>query len=130
MATSTTRLQPPPAVFPTIYGMRETKLTRLRRKRCTIQRAVMPVERALALHHARLAEVEAAILVPDLVLDIPLLRPKRAPIFARGELTALTLDMLRKAGRPLAMRKMARPALPMKGYGSRTGRRRHSRSDG
>src|SRR5208282_6397771 len=96
-------------------GMRQTELTRLRRKRYAIQRALMSIERALALHQTRLAEVEAAIPALDPVPALPLPRPGRTPIFARGELARLAPDILRQAGWPLAMREMVRYCLAAKG---------------
>jgi hypothetical protein len=96
-------------------GMRQTELTRLRRKRYAIQRALMPIERALALHQTRLAEVETAIPALDPVPALPLPRPERTAIFAIGELTRLAPVMLRQAGSSLAMREMVRFGLAPKG---------------
>ena len=95
--------------------MREAELTRLRRKRYAIQRALTPIERALAPHQARLVKVAAVIRALDPVLDLPRPRPRRVRVFAKGELTRLARDMLRQAGRPLAMREMVRGALLVKG---------------
>lgn len=66
--------------------MRQPELTRLRRERYAIQRALRPIERSLATHWARLAEVEAAILELDPVLDLAMAPYRPVPIFARGEL--------------------------------------------
>jgi predicted nuclease of restriction endonuclease-like (RecB) superfamily len=52
-------------------------------------------------------------LAPDLQLQPRLREPN--PIFARGELRRLAIDMLREAGKPLSIRDMALGALRAKG---------------
>jgi hypothetical protein len=61
------------------------------------------------------ADLEARIqaIAPDLQLQPRLRKPN--PIFARGELRRLAIDMLREAGHPLAIRDMALGALRAKG---------------
>jgi hypothetical protein len=95
--------------------MPESPIGKLRHRRATILRRIAPLERKLILQRARLALVEAAILQLWPTLDMPLPQRKLPQVFAKGELTRMALDMLRRAGRPMAMGEMVRGCLAVKG---------------
>jgi hypothetical protein len=93
----------------------DSELTKLRRKRSRIHRVLDRLEPLLAGYRAKLADTEARIheLAPELALQSRHRRPN--PIFARGELTRLALDVLREAGEPLPVAVIAVRALARKG---------------
>jgi hypothetical protein len=95
--------------------MGDSELTKLRRARSRAHFALKQAETLAQNYRDKLADIEARIqaIAPDLQLQPRLRRPN--PIFARGELRRLAIDMLREAGHPLAIRDMALGALKAKG---------------
>jgi hypothetical protein len=95
--------------------VKDTDLTKLRRARSRAHFALKQAETLAQTYRDKLAGIEAAIqaIAPDLQLPVRLRKP--SPIFARGELRRFALDMLREAGRPLAIREIALAALAAKG---------------
>jgi hypothetical protein len=95
--------------------MKDSDLTKLRRARSRAHLALKQAETMAQGYRDKLADLEARIqaIAPDLQL-LPRFR-KPNPIFKRGELRRLAIDMLREAGRPLAIRDMAVAALRAKG---------------
>jgi hypothetical protein len=95
--------------------MKDTDLTKLRRARSRAHFALKQAETLAEGYRDKLADLEARIqaIAPDLQLHPRLRNPN--PIFARGELCRLAIDMLREAGKPLAIRDMALGALKAKG---------------
>jgi hypothetical protein len=95
--------------------MRDSDLTKLRRARSRAHLALKQAETLAQGYRDKLADLEARIqaIAPDLQLQPRLRKPN--PIFARGELRRLAIDMLREAGRPLAIRDMALGTLKAKG---------------
>jgi len=93
----------------------DSPLTKLRRARSRCHFALKQAERLAESYRDKLADLEARIqaIAPDLQLPPRLRKPN--PIFERGELRRLAIDMLRVAGRPLAVREMAVGALKVKG---------------
>jgi hypothetical protein len=75
--------------------MRDSELTKLRRKRQRIHRQLDKLEPLLAGYHGMLRDTEARILelAPELNLRMRTYLPN--PIFARGELRRLALDIVR-----------------------------------
>ena len=95
--------------------MRDTDLTKLRRKRSRIHFQLAKLEPLVAAYHAKLVEVEAAILALDPQLWLPPRRYQPNPHFARNELPRLAIAILREANEPLPTRVIARRALAAKG---------------
>jgi len=95
--------------------MPEKELTKLRRKRVRIHRALDRLEPLVAGYQAKLARVEARI--QEIAPKLPLSGRRRSPDphFGRGELTRLALDVLREAGEPMRIRDIAAAALRRKG---------------
>jgi hypothetical protein len=89
--------------------------TKLRRARSRAHFALIQAETLAQGYRDKLADLEARIqaIAPDLQLQPRLRKPN--PIFARDELRGLAIDMLREAGKPLAIRDMALGALRAKG---------------
>jgi len=96
-------------------AMKDSDLTKLRRARTRCHKALKQAEELAEGYRAKLAGLEARIqaIAPDLKLPPRFHRPN--PYFVRGELRRLAIDMLREAGRPLAVREMALAALKAKG---------------
>jgi hypothetical protein len=94
---------------------RDSDLTKLRRARSLAHLALKQAETLAQGHRDKLADLEARIqaIAPDLQLQPRLRKPN--PIFVRGELRRLAIDMLREAGKPLAIRDIALGALRAKG---------------
>ncbi len=65
--------------------MPDTELANLRRRRCRIHANLAKLEPLVADYHAKLAQVEAAIMALDPQLWLPPRRYKRNPVFARQE---------------------------------------------
>ncbi len=95
--------------------MGDSDLTKLRRARARVTMRIQLLEPQLAGYYAKLAELEAQIheIAPELTL--PPRRYAPNPHFARGELPRLAMDILRRAGEPLATREVAVRALARKG---------------
>ena len=95
--------------------MKDTDLTKLRRARTRCHLALKQAETLAQGYRDKLADLEARIhaIAPDLKLPPRFHKPN--PYFARGELRRLAIDMLREAGKPLAIRDMALGALRAKG---------------
>jgi hypothetical protein len=95
--------------------MNDTDLTKLRRARSRAHFALKQGETLAQGYRDKLADLEARIqaIAPD--LQLPARLRKTNPIFARGELRRLAIDMLREAGHPLAIQDMALGALRAKG---------------
>jgi hypothetical protein len=95
--------------------MPEKEITRLRRKRVRIHRALDRLEPLIAGYRAKLARVEARI--QEIAPELPLSGRRRSPDphFARGELTRLALDVMRQASEPMRIRDIAAAALRRKG---------------
>ena len=93
----------------------DSPLTKLRRARSRCHFALKQAERLAESYRDKLADLEARIqaIAPDLQLPSRLRKPN--PIFARGELRRLAIDMLREADEPLSIRDMALGALKAKG---------------
>ena len=91
------------------------ELEYLRRSRSQIHRQLDKLEPLLAGYQAKLAEVEAGIRAIAPELDIPKRFRNPNPIFRRGELPRLAMDVLRVAEGPLPIRVIAVRALAMKG---------------
>ena len=94
---------------------KDSDLTKLRRARTRCHKALKQAEELAEGYRAKLADLEARIqaIAPDLKLPARFHRPN--PYFVRGELRRLAIDMLREAGKPLAIRGMALAALKAKG---------------
>jgi len=95
--------------------MGDSELTKLRRARTRCHKALKQSEELAEGYRAKLADLEAHIqaIAPDLKLPARFHRPN--PYFVRGELRRLAIDMLREAGKPLAIKEMALAALKAKG---------------
>lgn len=95
--------------------MANPELTNLRRARSRGDFRLKQAEELAEGYRTKLADLEARIQVipPDLQLPIRFRKPN--PVFAKGELTRLALNMLREAGGPLAIKDMVRAALAAKG---------------
>lgn len=95
--------------------MKDTDLTKLRRARTRCHFALKQAETLAQGYRDKLADLEARIqaIAPDLKLPPRFHKPN--PIFKRGELRRLAIDMLREAEKPLAIRDMALGALRAKG---------------
>ena len=91
--------------------MRESGLTKLRRKRQRIHRQLDKLEPLVAGYRAMLRDTEARI--HELALQLR--RRVANPVFKRGELTRFALDILREAGEPLPVATIAARALARKG---------------
>jgi hypothetical protein len=94
---------------------KDSDLTKLRRARTRCHKALKQAEELAEGYRAKLASLEARIqaIAPDLKLPPRFHRPN--PYFAQRELRRLAIDMLREAGRPLAIKEMALAALKAKG---------------
>lgn len=97
--------------------MPETDLTKLRRARTRCHKSLKQAEALLALYQAKLADIEARIYAIAPEMDLPARFHKPNPVFARGEMTRLALDVLRDADRPLLMREIAAAMVARKGVG-------------
>jgi hypothetical protein len=86
---------------------------RLARVRCNEN--IAKLESSLAFQRSRLEAIEAAI--HDLEPELKLPAPTRTPnsVFKRGEVTRLTLTVMREAGEPLAASVIAARVLAAKG---------------
>jgi hypothetical protein len=95
--------------------MKDTDLAKLCRARSRAHFALKQAETLAQGYRDKVADLKARFqaIAPDLQLLARLREPN--PIFARGELRKLAIDMLREAGRPLAIRDMALGALTAKG---------------
>jgi len=95
--------------------MPEKELTKLRRKRVRIHRALDRLEPLVAGYRTKLARVEARI--QEIAPELPLSGRRRSPDphFARGELTRMAFSILREAGEPMRIRDIAAAALRQKG---------------
>ena len=115
VATATTRTGRQAPDSATIYRCRDSPVTILRRKRSRIHFQLAKHERMVAIYREKLAGIEAAIreLSPELDLPVRFRRPN--PVFVRGELPRVVLDVLREAGEPLPVREIAVRALARKG---------------
>jgi hypothetical protein len=94
---------------------RDSDLAKRRRARSRAHSALKQAETLAQGYRDKLAEREARIqaIAPDLQLQPRLRKPN--PIFGRGELRRLAIDMLREAGHPLAIHDMAMGALKANG---------------
>jgi len=94
---------------------RDSDLTKLRRARTRCHLALKQAETFAEGYRAKLADLEARIqaIAPDLKLPPRFHKPN--PIFAKGELRRLAIDILREAGNPMAIRDLALGALRAKG---------------
>jgi hypothetical protein len=95
--------------------MPNPELTNLRRARSRCHFRLKQAEELAEGYRTKLAALEARIqaIAPDLQLPVRFRNPN--PIFARGELIRLALDMLREAGGPVSIRDLAVGALAAKG---------------
>ncbi len=95
--------------------MVDSELTKLRRARARVHMNLRKLEPLIAGYYLKAAELEARIqaLAPELLLPPRRYRPN--PVFARGELPRLAMDILRAAGEPLPTREIAVRALAAKG---------------
>jgi hypothetical protein len=95
--------------------VKDTDLAKLRRAHFALKQA----ETLAQGNRDKPGDLEIRIYTIAPELDLPAQTPAqtRCPnqIFARGELTRFALDMLREAGRPLAVREIALAALAAKG---------------
>ena len=95
--------------------MSDRTLANLRRARIRCHKSLKQAEAQVDRYKVNLAEIEAAIYEIAPELDLPLRFCKPNPIFARGEMSRLVLDVLREADRPLTMREIAGRMLDRKG---------------
>src|SRR2546423_1008038 len=95
--------------------MRNPELASLRRKRIRLHKRLDKLEPLVARCQDELARVEAAIQTLDPHLDLPDRPYKPDPIFARGELRRLALDVMRGAGEPLSLQAISSATLAAKG---------------
>jgi hypothetical protein len=95
--------------------VKDSDLTNLRRARTRCHNALKQAEELAEGYRAKLVDLEARIqaIAPDLKLPARFHRPN--PYFVRGELRRLAIDMLREAGRPLAVKEMVLAALKAMG---------------
>jgi hypothetical protein len=102
------------AGFNTISGMK-SELANLRHVRLYTHKQLDRYEPLVARLRAKLAETEAAI--QALAPELPLSHRRHAPnpIFARGEMSRMALDVLRQAREPLPIRVIAVRMLAAKG---------------
>jgi hypothetical protein len=96
--------------------MSESDLTKLRRARLRVHAQLRKREPLVAGYHAKLADLETRIQALD--PQLPLLARKRDPnpLFKRGELPRIVMDIMRDTGGPIAVRVVALQALAMKGH--------------
>ena len=111
VATSTSSRERASPEIANLLSMVDSPLTELRRARSRCHFALKQAETLAESYRAKLAGIEAAIqaIAPDLQLPPRLHKPN--PIFARGELRRLAIDILRETGEPLSIRDMAVGAL-------------------
>jgi hypothetical protein len=95
--------------------MVDPPLAKLRAKRRRICAQLRKLEPLLAGYHAKLAEVEAAILALDPQLWLPPRTYKTNGVFARGEFPRLALAIMREEGVPLPVAVITRRMLAAKG---------------
>ncbi len=90
-------------------------LARLRLARVRCNENISRLESMLAFQRSRREAIEAAIhdLQPELQLPAPNRKPN--PIFKRGEITRLALQVMREAGEPLSVSVIAVRVLAAKG---------------
>lgn len=95
-------------------GMVDTPLGKLYRARLRAQRQIAKLEPQLEGYLAKLAEVEAKIVLLDGLLFLP---PRRRanPYFKPGELPRIALELMKEAGGPVSVRYLAGRALALKG---------------
>jgi hypothetical protein len=96
-------------------AMRNRRLERVRLARVRCNENIVRLESKLAYQRQRRDAIEAEIqsIASDLRLPVP--NRRRNPIFARGEIPRLSLQVLREAGEPLAVSVIARRVLQAKG---------------
>ncbi len=95
--------------------MPSKELYNLRQQRRRVCANLAKLEPMVAGYHAKLAEVEAAILAIDPQLWLPPRRYKPNLVFKRQELPRLAMTILRQAREPLPVKDIARKALAAKG---------------
>ncbi len=96
-------------------GMPNQRLARLRRARVICNKQIVRLESLLAYQRTRRDAIEADIQAIAPELWLPPATRKRDPIFKRGEMPRLALQVLREAGEPLAVSVIARRVLQAKG---------------
>lgn len=92
-----------------------SELANLRRARVRCHKQLKQTEALLAGYRAKLAEIEAKIYAIAPEIDLPFRFHKPNPVFARGEMTRLVLEILRDADCPLSMREIAAQMIARKG---------------
>lgn len=95
--------------------MRGTRLYNLRTQRRRVIANLRRLEPLVASYQAKLAAIEAGIQELDPRLPIPPRHYKPNPVFARGELPRLAMDIMRAEGKPLPVVVIAVRALARKG---------------
>jgi hypothetical protein len=92
-----------------------SELANLRRARVRVHAQLNKLEPQVASYRAKLADLESRIqaIAPDLFIQPRRYKPN--PVFARGEMTRMALDVLREAGEPLPMRVIVIRMLAAKG---------------
>ena len=95
--------------------MPEKPLTKLRRARRRVVAQLRKLEPLVAGYQAKLATIDAKIQELDPRLPIPPRHYKPNPVFARGELPRLAMDIMRLEGAPLPVSVIAVRALARKG---------------
>jgi hypothetical protein len=98
-----------------IPSMPESDLTKLRRARSRCHLKLKQAEALVAGYQAKLTDLEARIraIAPELELQGRFRKPN--PIFARGELPRLALEVMREEGKPLPVAVIVRRMLAAKG---------------
>lgn len=92
-----------------------SELADLRRQRQRCHIALKQHAAQMEAYQAKLARIEAAIVAIDPAALIPARTHKPNPVFVRGEMTRLVMDVLRETDRPLLMREIAARMLVTKG---------------
>lgn len=100
---------------PTLWGMIDPPITKLRRARGRVHRVLDRLEPLVAGYREKLARLEAEIKAIAPELDLPHRRREPNPDFARGELPRIAMVILRTAPGPMAVREIATKALARKG---------------
>jgi hypothetical protein len=95
--------------------MPNPELRNLRRARSRCHFRLKQAEALAEGYRAKLVDLETRIQAIAPELDLPPRFRNPNPVFARGELTKMALDMLREAGGPVSIRDMVRGALAAKG---------------
>src|SRR6185437_9544471 len=95
--------------------MRDSDLTKLRRKRARINAQLRKLEPLIAGYYEALWRVEREIQAIAPEIDLPPRKREPHPYFARRELPRLIMDIMREANGPMPVRAIVIRALAMKG---------------